>query len=276
MAFRFVLLILVAILGFTARADAQAYQAQTSTALNVRQGPGTQYAVIGTVPGGRIVIVDGCAPGYAWCSIRYNALQGWTSARYLRDPQRGAPVADIGQQLGIALLQLFLNQIPRTGGPPSSPVSANLVCFYEHVNFGGASFCANRGSQDARLASGWNDRISSIRVGPGSGGVYVCRDSFFQGQCDFYNRDVTKLSGNRNDSISSYRVGQTAAPLPGPFPRPPAGQVCFYQDRNFGGASFCREAGDESAGLSASWNDRISAIRVRPKRLGPDLHRLQL
>ena len=107
MAFRFVLLILVAILGFTARADAQAHQAQTSTALNVRQGPGTQYAVIGTVPGGRIVIVDGCAPGYAWCTIRYNALQGWASARYLRDPQRGAPVADIGQQLGIALLQLF-------------------------------------------------------------------------------------------------------------------------------------------------------------------------
>jgi len=266
MALRFSLLILVGMLGFATQADAQLYQAQTSTTLNVRQGPGTQYAVIGTIPGGQIVIVDGCATGYAWCHIRYNALQGWASARYLRDPQRGAPVADIGQQLGLALLQLFLSQVPRPGGPSGPPIPANQVCFYEHANFGGAGFCAGRGNQDADLRPSWNDRISSIRVGPYSGGVYVCRDIFFQGRCDFYNGDVASLSGSRNDAISSYRVGQAVGPGPGPYPPPPpAGQACFYQDRSFGGARFCREAGDQSATLSASWNDRISSIRIDPR-----------
>ncbi|WP_246675035.1 SH3 domain-containing protein [Mesorhizobium sp. B2-5-3] len=64
MRFRFLLClatILAAILGTSAAAFA--YNAHTTTNLNVRSGPGAGYAKVGTLPVGYRVNVTGCQPG---------------------------------------------------------------------------------------------------------------------------------------------------------------------------------------------------------------------
>ena len=39
-----------------------------------------------------------------------------------------------------------------------------------------------------------------------------------------------------------------------------AGDVCFYENINYGGISFC--SGTDHASLSSTWNDRISSVKV--------------
>jgi len=39
-------------------------------------------------------------------------------------------------------------------------------------------------------------------------------------------------------------------------------RVCFYEDYNFGGNSFCAEEGQARRSLGNYWNDRISSVRV--------------
>lgn len=60
---------------------AMAYPAQVSQDLNMRTGPGTNYQVLGVLPGGAIVDVEGCRG--SWCRVEYRGRQGWTSARFL-------------------------------------------------------------------------------------------------------------------------------------------------------------------------------------------------
>ncbi len=86
-----------------------------------------------------------------------------------------------------------------------SPQPTIGVCFYENTGYGGASFCLDEGETRATMPSGWNDRISSIRVDPGYT-VQVCRDQDFWGWCEQYTANVPSLPGDRNDAISSVRT----------------------------------------------------------------------
>jgi hypothetical protein len=144
------------------------------------------------------------------------------------------------------------------GGGQNRPNPAR-VCFYSDAGFGGDSFCVNPNGMSEALGTDWNDRISSIRVGRNSGGVEICRDNAFAGGCEFFSADAANLGGF-NDAASSFRVGRvSAAPQESPVP---AGQICFYEDFDYRGSSFCRNAGEVVAALGTDWNDRISSIRV--------------
>ncbi|MGP9821650.1 SH3 domain-containing protein [Salinarimonas sp. NSM] len=68
-----------------------AYPAEVSRDLNLRAGPGTNYQVLGTMPGGVVVDVEGCRG--SWCRVDYRGRSGWASARYLGEPsvRRGPP-----------------------------------------------------------------------------------------------------------------------------------------------------------------------------------------
>ncbi|WP_372425504.1 SH3 domain-containing protein [Salinarimonas chemoclinalis] len=84
-------------LGLTAAAvlvsgAAFAYPAEVSRDLNLRAGPGTNFQVIATMPGGVVVDVEGCRG--SWCRVDYRGRSGWASARYLGQPSvRRAPPA---------------------------------------------------------------------------------------------------------------------------------------------------------------------------------------
>lgn len=49
--------------------------------LNVRAGPGTNFAVIGVLQPGSVVSVNGCTP--SWCQVGLPSGWGWVSRKYL-------------------------------------------------------------------------------------------------------------------------------------------------------------------------------------------------
>jgi uncharacterized protein YraI len=57
---------------------------------NLRQGPGTTFGVLATVPGGNVVEVTGCAQ--LWCTAHWRGLTGYMIATNLDLGGPGAPV----------------------------------------------------------------------------------------------------------------------------------------------------------------------------------------
>jgi uncharacterized protein YraI len=51
--------------------------------LNLRQGPGTEYARLTTIPGGSQVVVVDCDQPTNWCNVAWNGWEGWVSGAYL-------------------------------------------------------------------------------------------------------------------------------------------------------------------------------------------------
>lgn len=262
-------------------AKAREVQAVATTDLNMRQGPGTRYRPVLLVPRGARVSVLRCTNGYEWCEINYAARAGWVAARYLRDTRPDyddRPVSDMGAILGLELFNFVLNELAerdrdrgrdRPGydggrddydGGRRGPGSRE-VCFYEHANFRGESFCAGIGDGTRLVSQFWNDRISSIRVGRRAS-VQVCEHENFGGWCETLRDDVREFRGRRNDAISSYRVLRAGAGGGdggggGRFSR-----ACFYEHADFQGARICFDRGEGAARLPQQWNDRISSIRL--------------
>lgn len=71
------------VLGVLSAGAAQAANAISTANLNIRTGPGTRYASMGSIPGGAPVTVHGCTSGYGWCQVSYGATHGWSSSRYI-------------------------------------------------------------------------------------------------------------------------------------------------------------------------------------------------
>lgn len=66
-----------------APAFAQTAQAVAATDLNIRSGPSPFSDVIGVIPGGTEVAVDGCLDAASWCKVQFDGLTGWSSSDYL-------------------------------------------------------------------------------------------------------------------------------------------------------------------------------------------------
>jgi hypothetical protein len=81
------------------------------------------------------------------------------------------------------------------------------ICVYEDVNYGGRSQCWTADEEARNLSgTGWNDRISSIRVF-GRARVEIYRDSDYRGERLRLDRDVSDLGAmNWNDQISSFQI----------------------------------------------------------------------
>jgi len=78
------------------------------------------------------------------------------------------------------------------------------ACFYEDANFHGKSFCVPRGATYTSLPSGFNDRISSIRVFGSE--VRLFQDRNFSGRSKEVRKDTKDLRGEWRDTVSSIRV----------------------------------------------------------------------
>ncbi|MGP9820694.1 I78 family peptidase inhibitor [Salinarimonas sp. NSM] len=76
-------------------APALAEPARTMADLNLREGPGTGYTVVASMPRGSLVDVRSCVR--AWCEVGHRGRVGWAIRRHLRlgaapGPIRPAPV----------------------------------------------------------------------------------------------------------------------------------------------------------------------------------------
>jgi len=94
----------------------------------------------------------------------------------------------------------FGGRMPQWG---RGPMTRNGACFFEDSGFRGRYFCVDRGDSFRSLPSGFNDRISSIRVF--GRGVEIFVNDDFRGRSRRINRDTANL-GDWGDKISSLRV----------------------------------------------------------------------
>ena len=197
---------LCAALGISLAGVMAAQAAQSTVSLNVRSGPSTGYRVVDVLYAGENVDVDRCQGG--WCYITHSGPDGWVSARYLTDTRGGSGGGtdrnepDVNFSFNLPGFSFSIGNggdfRPRPGRP------AGQVCFYEHVNYRGASFCAEPGARYSSL-NRFNDRISSIRV-RGDVQVQVCEDYNYRGRCAVLDQSRPNLGNRNNDIISSFRV----------------------------------------------------------------------
>lgn len=191
---------------------AQAAPGTVTSNVNVRQGPGTNYAVVDTVRRGQQVDVQQCQG--SWCYISKPGPDGWVSASYLA-ASGGVPVnpTQPGISFGFNLgpggpnvnIGIGNQQPPR---PPRPPVVAPLpqpvaeVCFYDRSRFRGDSFCLESGDSVRDLRD-WTDRISSIENNGGYA-VQVCSEPGYR-NCRTYTTSATSLN-DFDDYIASVRI----------------------------------------------------------------------
>ncbi len=267
-------------------AAAQAATAFASTAVHVRAGPGTGNPIVDTLHAGERVRVDQCTRSYSWCHVSHRGADGWVAARFLNDRRNGTrrPLDRFGFRLNIPQFNLHVGVGPNGAYAGQSRANrradnkrrgnanrrqAARVCFYENYGYGGRHFCAHPGQSDSALGKRWNDTISSIRVSGGAS-VQVCQNFNYGGRCHVVNHDMARIGGRNNDVISSYRVYGPGQARNGNNGRGRNGngrgrrvaRVCFYENFNYGGRSFCANEGHADRSLGKRWNDRISSIRV--------------
>ena len=84
-------------------------------------------------------------------------------------------------------------------------MTRNGACFFEDSDFRGRYFCVDRGDSFASLPSGFNDRISSIRVF-GNRGVEIFVNDDYHGRSTRITHDLANLGSSWGDKISSLRV----------------------------------------------------------------------
>lgn len=82
--------------GLALATSAAAVPVETTTALNLRAGPGVGNSVLTTMPAGVVVDLRGCDG--VWCVVAYRGRLGWANGRYLARipfrPQRGPRIFD--------------------------------------------------------------------------------------------------------------------------------------------------------------------------------------
>ena len=179
--------------------------------VNVRQGPGTNYAVVDTARSGTTVDVQQCQG--SWCFVAKPGPDGWVSSSYLR-AGGGAPVNP--QQPGLSFgfstgpggptFNFGVGQQPQVQPPVRPPVVVQPVrgevCFYEGTSYRGPSFCVRSGETIPSLGD-WSDRISSIR-NSSNVQVQVCSEASYR-NCRTYTTSASSL-GDFDDYIASVRV----------------------------------------------------------------------
>lgn len=190
-------------------ASAWAAPGVATGAVNVRTGPGTGYAKIGTLAAGEQVDIKQCQG--SWCFVdRISGTDGWVSKNYLAaggSGSGGGSSSDIPFNFGMTVgpggpsFSFGIGDGPLP--PPPAPVTPK-VCFFKGNNFTGAQFCVNAGTDNPALPGGWNDTISSIKL-QGGAQVTVCKDIWYAGACTTYSTDKPTL-GTYNNAISSYQA----------------------------------------------------------------------
>jgi len=86
----------------------------TTAALNMRQGPGSSYAVVIVLPPGTQVDIMGAANG-SFLPVRWAGRTGWAHGDWLVDPG-SAPAPDTGSQ-PTDIIQIIYNAADRWGQP---------------------------------------------------------------------------------------------------------------------------------------------------------------
>jgi len=105
-----------------AATGASAAPARTTADVNLREGPGTQYRVIASMPRGSLVDVRECVR--AWCEVGYRGRVGWASRRFLAEggaPARPGPARPRPQEPVFPGAPIFPFPVPGFEPRPQRP-----------------------------------------------------------------------------------------------------------------------------------------------------------
>jgi uncharacterized protein YraI len=101
----------------TASADLAAAEPALAIAnVNMRQGPGTNFGIITTIPGGSNVDVAACVG--EWCTVRWNGRTGYVIARNLDLGGDAGPGEGPGPGVGGPPAAVYVEPGPVIVGPP--------------------------------------------------------------------------------------------------------------------------------------------------------------
>lgn len=193
---------------------AWATTAQSTTALNVRSGPGTSYGVVDTLTPGETVEVNECVSN-GWCYIEHTGPDGWVSSNYLT-PVSGGGSSDPDCAFSITITpsgpSLTLKcgdaevstPTPTPTPPPPAPPAGNVACFYTGANYTGSEFCHGPATLNT-LDATFNDNIASVKL-HGSAKAKLCRNANMTGICKTYTNSKPVLPNSIRNKASSLRV----------------------------------------------------------------------
>ena len=105
----------------------------TATRLNVREGPGTTFRIVGSVSQNEIVFVIGSNPDGTWKNIRRSdGLIGWVSSRYitpapLPPPPPPPPTGEVGDWYRVTATRLNVRENPNTAARILGTIPQNEV-----------------------------------------------------------------------------------------------------------------------------------------------------
>jgi len=138
---------------------ATAAPATAESGVNMRSGPGTQYAVVAAIPGGATVDVAGCTG--SWCQVSFNGESGFANRSYLAmGGEPSAAVVAPGYAYDDTPLYADYYDYGNTYGPDFGFVVGPRHRFHHRSNWNGGQVATwqNR--------SGWN----GTRTGTWQGG----------------------------------------------------------------------------------------------------------
>lgn len=138
-------------------------------------------------------------------------------------------------------------------GLSAGPVVAQIACaLYEHDNYRGHSLIIGAGQRFSNVGAGWNDKASSVRVGPGCT-LTLYQHSNFSGDQRTVTGDTASLGNLWNDQTSSASCQCTRG----------VDRFCrFYADVNFNGANRGVAENTSLRYVGDAWNDKISSVKV--------------
>ena len=196
----------ISVIAFAGRTAAAAADetAYTKSAANLREGPGTSYDIITTMPKNTEFYVQACTA--TWCAGESeDGDEGFVARSLLKKSPSGpdipftiqiivgpeGPFVDFG----------FLFDEPEDEPDPQYPE----VCFYQQANFKGANFCVEDGDTDNNIPGSFDNNIESILISGGLG-VEVCSGVNHGGECFYYTKSQKSLPSQIRNKISSYMV----------------------------------------------------------------------
>jgi uncharacterized protein YraI len=77
-----------------------ALDAYSTTHLNLRAGPGTQYPIVGVMNRQVQTEITGCLADWSWCAMRVDGKTGWAASQYLVMAEGGK----VGPSIGIPVV----------------------------------------------------------------------------------------------------------------------------------------------------------------------------
>ena len=203
----------------------QAAPGVVTSNVNVRTGPGTNYAVVTAVPSGTQVDVQRCDAGF--CYIEGRRVSGWVSAQFLSAGGRPVNPGNPGLSFGFSVggpggpnINIGVgngngprpgnngpfpgNGFPDNGNGPGTrpPVYQDAeVCFYDRTRFRGGSECYESGDSIrdlGRMAGAYQSMENEDGLT-----VQVCADRNFR-DCRTYTTSASSL--NSFGDVVSLRI----------------------------------------------------------------------